>query len=590
MSNSEPQQPSPAAKNDTRQTGLQIYLRLMSYVKPYWKEFLLSVIGFFLYSSSQPALAWVAGWLSEAVFQPTESAKYLIPLALIGIYIVRGLGLFLGNYYLSKVSEFTVHSLRCEMFNHQLNLPNSFYDNNNSGQLISRITFNVTQVTAAATDAIKVLLREGIAVIALLSTLFYLNWQLSLIFIAIAPIIAIVVGIASKKFRKISTKIQLAMGDITHVTSEVINGYQEVKSFAGEDYEKQRFLQASQSNLEHNIKMVKTSSINTPILQMIVAMALALLLYIGLSFVAQMSAAGFITYMTAAGLLPKPIKQLSDVNSTIQKGIAAAISIFELLDTESEQDKGTISVARVKGKIAIKNLSFTYPHTDIMVLKQLNISLQPGKSIALVGRSGSGKSTLANLIPRFYQNEEDNILLDDIPINQYQLKNLRSQIALVSQNITLFNDTIANNIAYGALVNCSPEQIRAAAKSAYALEFIEKLADGFNTQIGEDGTLLSGGQRQRIGIARALLKDAPVLILDEATSALDTESEREIQAALEHVMQGRSTLIIAHRLSTIEKADQIIVLDQGQIIETGSHKDLLAKKGTYFGLYQNQFA
>ncbi len=579
-----------AVQETVKATGLQIYLRLMSYVKPYWKEFLLSVIGFFLYSSSQPALAWVAGQLSDAVFNPTESSKYIIPATLIGIYLFRGVGLFLGNYYLSKVSEFTVHNLRCEMFDHQLNLPNSFYDNNNSGALISRITFNVTQVTAAATDAIKVLLREGIAVIALLSTLFYLNWKLSLIFLAIAPLIAIVVAIASKKFRKISSKIQLAMGDVTHVTSEAINGYQEVKSFAGEGYEKKRFQQASKENLTQNVKMVKTASINTPILQMIVAMALALLLFIGLSFLDQMSAAGFITYMTAAGLLPKPIKQLSDVNSTIQKGIAAAISIFELLDTELEKDKGNIVVDRVKGKLEVKNLSFTYPQTNIAVLEQLNFNLQPGKSIALVGRSGSGKSTLAALIPRFYQSKADNILLDGIPINHYQLKNLRSHIALVSQNITLFNDTITNNIAYGALTSCGKEKIIAAAKSAHALEFIEKLPNGFDTLIGEDGTLLSGGQRQRLGIARAFLKDAPILILDEATSALDNESEREIQSALEQVMQGRSTLIIAHRLSTIEKADQILVLDQGKIVESGSHQELLARKENYYHLYQNQFA
>jgi len=578
------------SQSDIKNSGLQIYLRLLLYVKPYWKEFLLSVLGFFLYSSSQPALAWITGQLSEAVFNPTEISKYFIPLALIGIYLFRGVGLFLGNYFLSKVSEFMVHNLRCEMFNQQLNLPNEYYDDNNSGQLISRITFNVTQVTAASTEAIKVILREGIAVIALLSTLFYLNWKLSLIFLAIAPIIAVVVTIASKKFRKLSSKIQLAMGDVTHVTSEAINGYREVKSFAGEEYEKKRFYQASMDNLTQNIKMVKTASINTPILQMIVAMALAFLLFVGLSFLDQMSAAEFITYMTAAGLLPKPIKQLSDVNSTIQKGIAAAISIFELLDSEAEQDRGSKVVDRVKGKLEIKNLSFTYPKSDTQILKQINFTLEPGKSIALVGRSGSGKSTLANLLPRFYHTNTDTIFLDDIAINDYKLKNLRQQIALVSQNITLFNDTIGKNIAYGSLASCSNEQIREAAKSAYALEFIEKLPNGFDTLIGEDGTLLSGGQRQRIGIARALLKDAPVLILDEATSALDTESEREIQAALEHVIQGRTTLIIAHRLSTIEKADQIIVMDQGNIAETGSHKDLLAAKGLYYKLYQNQFA
>ncbi len=569
-------------------SAMQVYLRLLSYVKKYWQEFSLSVLGYLLYSSSQPALAWVAGWLSEAVYNPDPHAQYLIPATLVGIYVIRGLGLFIGNYYISKVSEFVVHTLRCEMFDHQLKLTSEYYDKHNSGELISRITFNVQQVTGAATDALKVMLREGIAVIALLSTLFYLNWLLSLIFIAIAPVIAIVVRVASRKFRKISHQIQQAMGDVTHVVSESINAQREVKSFSAQQFESARFQQASQDNRTQNIKMVMTASINAPVLQLIVAIALSFLLYVGLSLASQMSPAEFITYMTAAGLLPKPIRQLSDVNSMIQKGIAAATSIFDLLDAPSEKDTGILCVKRVQGLLQVKNVSFRYDNSEKDALSNISFSVEPGQSIALVGRSGSGKSTLASLIPRFYMHTQGEILLDHYPIANYELTNLRDQVALVSQNVSLFNDTIAHNIAYGRN-DVAIEEIYQAARSANALEFIEQLPQGMETIIGENGALLSGGQRQRLALARAFLKNAPIIIMDEATSALDTESERAIQQALEKIMQGRTTIIIAHRLSTIEKADKIIVLEQGKIVETGDHNSLLALQGPYYGLYQNQF-
>lgn len=573
----------------SKSSGLQVYLRLLTYVKPHWKFFALSILGYLMYSGTQPALAWITGWLTKAVYEPDDYSKFLIPLSLLGIYLIRGAGSFIGNYFLAKVSQRVVHTLRCEMFNHQLCLPNQYFDNNNSGHLISRITYNVSQVTGAATDAIKVIVREGVAVIALLGTLFYLNWMLSLIFLAIAPIIGLVVNYASKRFRKLSKNIQVSMGDITHITSEAINGYQEVKSFGGEAYEKKRFLQASRDNLRQNLKMVITSSINTPILQMIIAIALAFLLYLGLEFLDRMSPEAFVTYMTAAGLLPKPIRQLSEVNSTIQKGIAAAESIFELLEAEPEKESGDKEFERVQGRLEFKNINFCYPGTDSMVLKDINLIIEPGENVALVGRSGSGKSTLASLLPRFYEGFEGQILLDDHELVDFKLTNLRSQIALVTQQVTLFNDSISRNIAYGALAEASEEEINQAADAAYALEFINKLPDGFATQVGEDGVLLSGGQRQRIAIARALLKNAPILVMDEATSALDTESEREIQGAMEHVMQGRTTLVIAHRLSTIENADKIVVMDQGRIVEMGTHHELLAKQGQYYQLHQIQF-
>ncbi|MCK5696958.1 MAG: lipid A export permease/ATP-binding protein MsbA [Gammaproteobacteria bacterium] len=575
--------------NTTQPSGLQIYLRLLQYVKPYWKIFLFSVFGYLLYSSSQPLLARIMGNLTDAIYLKDPQAVYLIPLSLLAVYLVRGIGSFIGTYYLSKVSYSVVHTLRTEMFNKLLLLPNNYYEQNNSGHLISMITFNVAQVTGAATGAIKVIIREGITVIALLAFLFYSNWQLSLIFLAITPLIGFVVAYASKRFKKLSKKIQVTMGDLTHISSEAINGYKEVKSFGGEAYEKKRFLKASQQNYRQNMKMTVTAGINTPVLQMIIAAALSFLVFLALNFLGDMEASDFVAYLIAAGLLPKPIRQLSEVNATIQKGIAAAESIFTILDETTEQDKGTYQVDTVKGALEFKNVSFSYQNMDKRVINNVNLNIQSGQTIALVGRSGSGKSTLVSLISRFYDLKQGDIFLDGQSIDTYTLASLRKQISLVTQDVTLFNDTISNNIAYGTLSQCSREDIIQAAQSAYAMEFINEQNNGLDTLVGEDGVLLSGGQRQRLAIARALLKNAPILILDEATSALDTESEHRIQAALDNVMRNRTTIVIAHRLSTIENADVIIVMDKGAIIEQGNHQELLKKEGFYSQLHQKQF-
>lgn len=575
--------------SENKQSGLQVYIRLLQYVKPHWKIFVLSVLGYLLYSGSQPLLAHVMGQLTDAVYIQDPQAVYLIPLSLLGIYLVRGIGGFIGTYFLAKVSFTVVHTLRTEMFNKLVLLPNSYYEQTNSGNLISMITFNVAQVTGAATDAVKVIVREGITVIALLAFLFYTNWLLSLTFLAITPLIAFVVAYASKRFKKLSKKIQVTMGDITHISSEAINGYKEVKSFGGEKYEQVRFLAASKKNYRQNMKMTMTSAINTPVLQMIVATALSLLVFLALSFLGDMEPAEFITYIVAAGLLPKPIRQLSEVNSTIQKGIAAAESVFMILDEKSEQDHGSYEVDSVKGRLEFKHVQFTYPQTEKVVISDLNLIIEPGQTVALVGRSGSGKSTLASLISRFYDIKQGEILLDGEALDHYTLKSLRKQISLVTQDVTLFNDTIEKNIAYGALSHHSRDEVIQAAESAYAMEFISEQSDGIETLVGEDGVLLSGGQRQRLAIARALLKNAPILILDEATSALDTESERKIQAALENVMKGRTTLVIAHRLSTIENADLIVVMDKGAIIEQGTHAELIAQNGFYSQLHKKEF-
>ncbi len=585
------------------ENGLAIYLRLLGYVRPYWPFFALSILGYLIFALSQPLFPKLVDYFTTALIGGDQTSTTiwglgevtpeqlitLVPLGMVCIALFRGIGSFMGNYYLAKVSLGVVHDLRTHLFNAMLRLPNRFFDDNNSGHLISRITYNVGGVTTAATDAIKVVVREGLSVLAILGFLFWTDWKLTLIFIAIMPVIAGVVTLTSKRFKKLSKKIQNTMGDVTHIASETITSHRVVRSFGGEPYEQNRFLAASIDNTEKGLKMVRVGAIMTPTLQLIILCAMAALMYAVL-YLQNMGGSSntpgeLVGFLTAAGLLPKPLRQLSEVIPNIQRGIVAAQSVFELVDEQPEQDEGTLEVERVEGTLEIRNLSFTYPNSDRPALQDINLTIKAGETIALVGRSGSGKTTLASLLPRFYNHTVGDILLDGVPIEQYKLKNLRKHIALVTQQVSLFNDTVANNIAYGDLRDCDEEDIRLAARSAYAMEFIEEMSDGLQTLVGENGVLLSGGQRQRLAIARAILKDAPLLILDEATSALDTESERHIQSALDNIMKNRTTLVIAHRLSTIEKANRILVMDHGRVVESGTHEELLALNGAYTRLH-----
>ena len=572
-----------------KENSLDIYKRLLAYVKPHRGLFAISIFGFLMYSGTQTLFAALIKHIIDTLQTESREGMNYLPLLFSGLIVIHGIGAYLGNYFLAKVSTNVVHALRCEIFDQYTRLPTAYFDANNSGYMISRITNNVGQVTQAITDAVRTFVREGFTAIGLLIYLFYSNWMLSLIFIAIAPIIVLLVSYVSKRLRAISKKIQESVGDMTHITSELVGGHRVVHSYGGEEYERRRFLESSSYNRRQLLKLSTTMAVHNPIMQFIIAIALSLLMYIALFFMKQASVGEFVGYLTAAFLLPKPIRSLSDANSDIQKGIVAAESLFEILDEPGELDEGTYRAERCTGELEFRNLSFQYPGSSGLALNDISFKAKPGQTIALVGASGGGKSTLANLVLRFYPHDQGEILLDGIEINTYELANLRNQLALVNQQVTLFNDTIANNIAYGALSNATRNEITAAANDAYAMEFIVKLDQGLDTEIGENGVKLSGGQRQRLALARALLKNAPLLILDEATSALDTESERFIQAALQKVMGNRTTLVIAHRLSTIESADLILVMDHGCIAERGTHRDLIAKNGAYARLHAMQF-
>ena len=562
--------------------------RILGYTYRYRWSFLISVIGFISFAAADiAAVEWIRRIISY-IDSDDESLNTILAMSLVFIATARGLGFFIGNYFMSKVGFGIVHDLRAELFQKLHDLPKSYFDANQSGQLINRITFTTTQVSGAASNAVKTIVREGFLLIGLFIYLMILNFKLTLLLIVTAPLIALIVYIAGKRLKKLATRIQTAMGDVTHIASEAVDGHVEIKSFNAEEYENRRFFQANASNKNQNLKLEATGNLATPIIQILVSISLSLVAYfaLGSQLGISLDSETFVAFFTAAGLMAKPIRQLSNVNIIIQKGLAAANEIFEQLDQQNEDNSGNLET-KILGNIEFKNVSFSYD-TGGLIIDKISFKISRNETVAIVGKSGSGKSTIANLIPRFYNHSDGEVLIDGISVNDYSLKHLRSSISIVNQSPSLFNDTIAKNIAYGD-DSIDSQKLIESAKQAGCFDFIEQLPEGFESEIGDDGVLLSGGQRQRLAIARAFYKDSPIIILDEATSSLDTESELIVQEALEKLITNRTTIVIAHRLSTIENASKIIVLDDGVLSETGTHKELLLNDGIYRSLYKNKF-
>ena len=573
-------------------TDIILYRRLLSHVVPYWRVFLLSIISMVLLAATDPAIpALMQPLLNGAFIEKDPQTIAFMPFLFVGLFIIRSLSAYISGLSLNWVANKVIMDLRQTMFERFIDYPTSFFDTTRSGSLMSRFTYDVTQIKDASTNAISTIVRDSLSVMGLLGWMFYIDWTLALICLLGAPIIAIIVTIIKRRLRKMSRKVQDTMADIHHVLAECFDAQKVIKLYGGQKLEKQRFFKTVNAHRRFAMKFLSASVATGPAIQICTAVLLAIIIYVATQQASSnnLLVGDFVSFFAAIAMILGPLKRLAGVNEHIQKGLAASESVFNILDTDIEPQSGYKNLTDVKGALEFKNASYSYPEAKTETLDSISLVIKPGETVALVGESGSGKTTLANLIPRFYELHAGTILYDDIDITKLSLLSLRKNIAYVSQDVVLFNDSVRNNIAYGDKNNSSDEAIWAAAEAACAIEFIKDLPEKMDTIVGEDGTRLSGGQRQRLAIARALLKDARLLILDEATSSLDTRSERHIQSALDNVKRGRTSLIIAHRLSTIENADHIIVLDKGHIVEEGKHDELLKLQNHYARLHQIQF-
>ena len=579
-------------QNEAYIPAAEAYRRLIGYAIPYKLGFFVAVIGMVLIAATEAGFAALMKPMLDGSFVEKDPVviRY-IPMALLGIFLIRGIGSFLANYCMMWIGRNVIRDLREVIFGHLLCLPSGFYDNTSKGTLTSKLIFDVEQVATATTTAVTIVIRDSLTVIGLFAWMLYLNWQLSLFFITIVPVMAVIIASISSRFRKVSRRIQTSMGSVTQATQQIIESDRIIKVFGAQQQEQQKFQLANNFNRSQNMKMAVISAVSVPISQLFGAFALAGMLYFATqgTILETITVGTFMSFVAASMLLMSPFKRLTQVTQSLQQGVAASQSIFQLIDREAEKDQGRIEVESVRGDFDFKKLSFRYTSDSKPVLFDINLQVKAGQTIAIVGKSGSGKTTLASLIPRFYEYQEGEILLDGERLRDYKLPNLRKHIAMVNQDVSLINATVASNIAYGCSGALDENTVMQAAISAHAWDFIQQLPNGMQTEIGDRGVLLSGGQRQRIAIARAIMKNAPILILDEATSALDSESERAIQQALDELMQNRTTFVIAHRLSTIENADVIVVMHEGRIVESGRHQELLQKDGHYAALHNLHF-
>nr|WP_174506029.1 lipid A export permease/ATP-binding protein MsbA [Acinetobacter sp. Marseille-Q1620] len=567
----------------------KIYLRLLSYLKNFWGLIILVIIGFAINATTEVSVARLLKYIIESIQNHDQRNLNLFPFLIIALMFFRGLGMFMGGYFSAVISRSLVFHIRQEVFAKLLRLPSQYYLDHSSGQITAKLMYNVEQVTAASTDSLQTLLREGLVLIGLLGYLFYTNWKLTFCILIFAPLIGGLIRKAAKRLRKLSIQVQNTMGDINHVVQETVVGQNVVKGFAGEEFEKGRFFRYSNDNLKRGLKMVVVQQLNSPIVQLIMAISMSIIVWLALrpQILGDTSAGEFVAYLTAAGLLGKPTKNLTDINEKLQRGLAAAQSVFELLDLPEEDNTGTLK-PKLDGQVKFDQVNLVYPDGS-HAIHDFTLDIKAGETVALVGRSGAGKTSLVNLLVRFQELSSGQIRFDGHAIKDIELSYLRQNIAMVNQQVVLFDRSVKENIAYGQLQGASDEDIIKAAKAAYAHDFIMALPNGYDTVLGVNGLTLSGGQRQRVAIARAILKNAPILIMDEATSALDNESEHYIQKAFDQAMQHRTTIVIAHRLSTIENADRIVVMDKGRIIEQGTHDELLLKRGAYYQLHQRNF-